>query len=110
VLSAISLVSNRLQWRLSEYVTGIFLLLGGVWFPPTVLPAALSKISSVLPLTWFLTSVRAAMLSTPGISLNYSLLYLAISSFVSLLLAFGLFSFCENYAKSHGILDAKAEA
>jgi ABC-2 type transport system permease protein len=110
VLSAISLVNNRLQWSLSEYVAGIFLLLGGVWFPPTVLPAALAKISSVLPLTWFLTSVRAAMIPTTGINLDYSILYLAISSFASLLFAFGVFSYCEKYAKSRGILDAKAEA
>jgi ABC-2 type transport system permease protein len=110
VLSAISLVNNRLQWSLSEYVAGIFLLLGGVWFPPSVLPGALAKISSVLPLTWFLTSVRAAMLPTGGINLDYSILYLAISSFASLLFAFWIFSLCENYAKSRGILDAKAEA
>src|SRR5947209_1156504 len=84
ILSAISIVNNRLQWSLSEYVAGIFLVLGGVWFPPSVLPAVLAKISGVLPLTWFLTSVRAAMLPTTGINLEFSLLYLAISSLASL--------------------------
>ncbi|MFI5420956.1 MAG: ABC transporter permease [Nitrososphaerales archaeon] len=110
ILAAISLVSNRLQWSLSEYVTGIFLLLGGVWFPPTILPSILPKISSVLSLTWFLTSVRVAMIATPGISLGYSLLYLGITSFASLFIALGIFSFCEQYAKSRGIIDSKAEA
>ncbi|MDA4129985.1 MAG: ABC transporter permease [Thaumarchaeota archaeon] len=110
ILSAISLVSNRLQWSLSEYVIGVFLLLCGVWFPPTVLPPVLNMISNVLPVTWFLTSVRQSMLPSGGINLGYSLLYLGISSFASIVFAFGVFSWCERYAKSRGIIDSKAEA
>lgn len=110
VLSAVSLVSNRLQWSLSEYVTGIFLLLGGVWFSPSILPDGIGKISEVLPLTWFLSSVRESMIPQTGINLEYSLLYLAISSFVSIFLAYGIFSACENFARRRGILDRKAEA
>ncbi len=110
VLSAVSLVSNRLQWSLSEYVTGVFLLLGGVWFSPSILPAPLGEISRVLPLTWFLSSVRESMIPATGINLGYSILYLAISSFVSIFIAYGIFSACEDFARRHGILDRKAEA
>jgi ABC-2 type transport system permease protein len=110
VLSAVSLVSNRLQWSLSEYVTGVFLLLGGVWFPPSVLPAGLGQISQILPLTWFLESVRESMIPQTGINLGYALLYLAISSFVAILIAYEIFSACESYARHKGILDRKSEA
>jgi ABC-2 type transport system permease protein len=110
VLTAISLVSNRLQWSMSEYVTGIFLLFGGVLFPPTMLPPIARDFSNILPVTWFLTAVRASMMPEFSSILGSSLVNLAIASAASIILALGIFSFCENLAKRKGIIDRKAEA
>ncbi len=109
VLTAISLVSNRLQWSMSEYVTGIFLLFGGVWFPPSILPPVASQFSMILPVTWFLQSVRASMIPKFASLLEPSLIYLAVSSIVSVVVAYSVFSYCENLAKRKGIIDRKAE-
>ena len=109
ILASISLVSNRLQWSMSEYATGIFLLFGGVWYPPTILPTGLAQFSQILPITWFLQSVRASMISSYANTLQSSIIYLGISSVVSVLVAYGAFTFCENVAKKRGIIDRKAE-
>ncbi len=111
VLSAVSLVSNRLQWSLSEYVNGIFLLFGGVWFPPSLLPTPLPQISYALPITWFLDAVRASMVpGSTGVPLATSLAYLVISSIATVVIAYAFFAYCEGMAKRKGILDRKAEA
>ena len=111
VLSGVSLVSNRLQWNLNEYVNAIFLLLGGAWFQPSLLPFPLPQISYVLPVTWFLDAVRKSIMpDSTGIPLYTSVLYLAISSAVTAIVAYAFFTWCESYAKKRGIIDRKAEA
>jgi ABC-2 type transport system permease protein len=109
ILSAVSLVSNRLQFSMSEYATGIFLLFGGVWFQPSILPPVAAQFSSILPITWFLASVRASMIAADSSSLGISLFYLAISSVASVLAAYTFFAICERFAKNRGIIDRKAE-
>lgn len=111
MLSGVSLVSNRLQWNLNEYVNAIFLLLGGVWFPPSLLPSPLPQISYALPVTWFLNAVRESMVpGSTGFLLYTSILYLAISSVATLIVAYYFFTWCESYARQRGIIDRKAEA
>ena len=109
LLSGINLLSTRLQFTLSEYVSGIFFLLGDVIFPPSMLPSPLNLLASSLPITYYIRAVRASVLPgtwdtiLPNIVM---LLLLAIIITIVGLLGFGA---SEKRAKHLGILDRKSE-
>jgi ABC-2 type transport system permease protein len=109
LLSGINLLSTKLQFTLSEYVSGIFFLLGDVIFPPSMLPSPLNLLSSALPITYYIRAVRASVLSgawdaiLPNMAM---LLLLAMIITVAGLLGFGA---AEKRAKRLGILDRKSE-
>jgi len=108
MLYGVSLISAKLEWALGEYVSGIFFLLGGVIFPPEVLPTWVQPLSNVLPLTYFLRVVRTSMLS-PGAPLPASdLLYLVLYSLATAALGLFVFRLAEQRAKKRGLIDMKA--
>jgi len=49
------------------------------------------------------------MISQYSDMLQTSLFFLSISSVASIVVAYGVFSYCENLAKKRGIIDRKAE-
>src|SRR5213593_734257 len=67
MLCAVTIVSNRMEFILGDSVSGIFFLLGGVIFPISLLPGPVQYLSNVLPVTYFLDTVRESFgLPTPG--------------------------------------------
>ena len=58
MLCAVNIVSNRMEFVLGDSVSGVFFLLGGVIFPISLLPGPVQYVSNVLPVTYFLDTVR----------------------------------------------------
>src|SRR5207247_7391879 len=58
MLCAVNIVSNRMEFILGDSVSGVFFLLGGVIFSISLLPAPVQYVSNVLPVTYFLNTVR----------------------------------------------------
>ena len=108
MLSAINIVSNRLEFILGESLAGIFFLLGGVIFPVTALPNWVQPLSAVLPITYFLDAVRDSFgLGTGNALLDLGFLFvttIAISIF-----AYAVYRRAELRAKRLGLFDRKSE-
>lgn len=108
MLSAINIVSNRLEFILGESLAGIFFLLGGVIFPVTALPNWVQPLSAVLPVTYFLDAVRDSFgLGTGNALLDLGFLFvttIAISIF-----AYAVYRRAELRAKRLGLFDRKSE-
>ncbi len=108
MLSAISIVSNRLEFILGDSVAGVFFLLGGVIFPITALPSWVQPISAALPVTYFLDVVRDGFgLSTSNYL--FDLAYLALSTVGIVILGILVFRRAELRAKRLGLFDRKSE-
>ena len=110
MLTAISIVSNRLEFIMGESIAGIFFLLGGVIFPTNALPEAIRPISATLPVTYFLDVVRDSFrLGATGSNPLLDLGYLALSTLGIILLATFVFNRAELRAKKLGLFDRKSE-
>ncbi len=108
MLTAVSIVSNRLEFILGESIAGIFFLLGGVIFPVSALPDFTRPISTVLPVTYFLDVVRDSFglgNSDPLMDLGY----LALTTLGIIALSFFVFRRAELRAKRLGLFDRKSE-
>ncbi len=108
MLTAVSIVSNRLEFIMGESIAGIFFLLGGVIFPVSALPGAIRPISTVLPVTYFLDVVRDSFgleTSDPLVDLGY----LALTTLGIIALSFFVFRRAELRAKRLGLFDRKSE-
>ncbi len=108
MLSAVNIVSNRLEFILGESIAGIFFLLGGVIFRTSALPEVIRPISAVLPVTYFLDAVRDSFGLGGGDPL-LDLGYLALSTLGIILLAAFVFNRAELRAKKLGLFDRKSE-
>jgi len=79
---------NPLNWLIGSFST----LFGGVFFPITILPGWLQKVSYFLPITYSLRAMRHALLqSYPFQELGFDILILALFSVV--LLPFSIYAF-----------------
>ncbi len=108
MLTAVSIVSNRLEFIMGESIAGVFFLLGGVIFPVTALPDVIRPISAVLPVTYFLDVVRDSFglgISDPLMDLGY----LALTTLGVIVLSFFVFRRAELRAKRLGLFDRKSE-
>ncbi len=108
MLTAVSIVSNRLEFILGESIAGVFFLLGGVIFPVSALPDAIRPLSTVLPVTYFLDVVRDSFglgTSDPRMDLGY----LALTTLGIIVLSFFVFRRAELRAKKLGLFDRKSE-
>src|SRR6266702_4432466 len=109
MLCAVNIVSNRMEFILGDSVSGVFFLLGGVIFSISLLPAPVQYVSNVLPVTYFLDTVRESFgLQTPG---NYisNLAILGLTTVASLILGISVFRLAERRAKRLGLFDRKSE-
>lgn len=80
-------------------------LLGGVYFPITVLPPILQNISFIFPITYSLNAMRHSLLNGYSISeLSPDLLSLALFSAIMMPLSIAFFSFAVKKAKQKGSL------
>ena len=92
---------NPVDWL----VTGISWLLGGVYYPVSVLPDWLQKISYMLPITHSLEGMRMALLKGSSIGeLTNSVMALGIFSIIMLPISVLSFRMAVRQAKIHGSL------
>lgn len=108
LLCAVSIVSNRMEFILGDSVSGVFFLLGGVIFPISLLPGPVQLVSRILPVTYFMNTVRESFGVLNG---NYllDLGYLALTAVGALILGVTVFRFAEERAKKLGLFDRKSE-
>jgi ABC-type polysaccharide/polyol phosphate export permease len=109
ILSGINLVSTRLHMNLSEYVSGIFFLLGDVIFPPTTLPYPLYLISYALPVTYYTRAVRSSLIDGTWNTIVPNLQMLLLVSILTAVVASIVFAAAEKRAKRLGVIDRKSE-
>jgi ABC-2 type transport system permease protein len=88
VVAAFTVVIKRATALLGMMIAGLALL-GGVYFPISVLPAPLEQLANILPFTWALDVVRAALLGGDVDPAQLAGLYAA----VAVLLPIALFGF-----------------
>jgi ABC-2 type transport system permease protein len=103
--SVLPLLSPEKGEQMTVAVQGVLLLVSGVYYPLSVLPAALRVVGQASPLTYTLTGIRSALLDHAGIG--------ALLGTVGLLLAMGavlipggvvVFAKAERRAKRLGLL------
>ncbi len=109
IFSGINLVTARIQFALPDYVSGIFYLLGGVVFPPEILPAWAQSVSNVLPVTYFLRAIRSAFLPQANSTFVMDLFYLALTTIVTAFIGVAVFKAAEYKARKDGLIDRKEE-
>lgn len=86
-------------------VRGIFMIFCGITFPVAVLPGWLRGLAAVLPLTYAIHAVRAALLANAGwAELSADLLVLSAYAIAAPLLGYSLFGIVERGARRRGDL------
>ncbi len=83
-------------------ITGALALLGGVWFPVTLLPGVVRWVAQLLPFTWGVAALRDCLLSGHVDVLR--LTGLLVSGLVVMAAALWLFGASVAYAKRRGSL------
>jgi len=109
VLCGINIMTSRVQFMLSEYVSGILYLFGGVVFLPEMLPSWGQAISNALPITYFLRSVRFSILHQANFNLQIELMYLVLTTIATIFVGAAVFKVSEYKARKDGLIDRKEE-
>jgi len=109
VLCGVNIMTSRVQFMLSEYVSGILYLFGGVVFLPSVLPLWGQAVSSALPITYFLSCVRFSFLQQTSATVQTDLLYLVVTMIGTIIVGFLIFRFAMYRARKEGLIDRKEE-
>lgn len=105
ILSAVFIMIAKRGNPVDWLVINVSWLLGGVYYPVSVLPQWLQKISYVLPITHALEGMRLAMLKGYSIrALSESVLALGLFSIIMLPLSIILFRLAVRKAKIDGSL------
>jgi ABC-2 type transport system permease protein len=115
LLGAATLQMARHFWSVGESVAGALYLFCGAIFPIDALPAWLRPLAYALPLTYWLESLRRAVLgsaaskqispSLAGISDAQLLLILAGVTLVTAFLSIHFFRWSEHQAREKGLID-----
>jgi len=109
ILCGINIMTSKVQFVLSEYVSGILYLFGGVIFMPQILPSWGQAISNALPVTYFLRIVRYSILGQSGFAVQTDLLYLVLTMFATIMIGLGFFKVAMYKARRDGLIDKKEE-
>jgi ABC-2 type transport system permease protein len=109
ILCGVNIMTSKVQFMLSDYVSGILYLFGGVVFLPQVLPSWGQAVSSVLPITYFLKNVRSSFLQQAPATVQTDLLYLIVTMIGTIIVGFLIFRFAEYRARKEGLIDRKEE-
>ncbi len=89
----------------TPFVGSLMALLGGVFFPPELLPSSLALLSRLLPLTWAVEGLRGVLLEGKGTA-ELGAVLAALGLFTALLLPASLafFTLALKVARRHGLL------
>jgi ABC-2 type transport system permease protein len=109
ILSGINIMTSKVQFMLTEYVSGILYLFGGVVFNPQILPSWGQTISNALPITYFLDSIRLSILHQGSLNAYTNLLYLVITMIATIIVGAGVFKVAMYKARRDGLIDKKEE-
>jgi ABC-2 type transport system permease protein len=109
ILCGVNIMTSKVQFMLSDYVSGVLYLFGGVVFLPSVLPLWGQAVSSVLPITYFLSCVRSSFLQQASATVQTNLLYLVVTMIGTIIVGFLIFRFAMYRARKEGLIDRKEE-
>jgi ABC-2 type transport system permease protein len=115
LLGAATMQMARHYWSVGESVAGALYLLCGSIFPIDVLPAWLRPVCYALPLTYWLESLRRAILgseasraistSLAGIGDGQLLLILLAATLITGVVSIFFFRWSEHQAREKGLID-----
>ncbi|MEW5764417.1 MAG: ABC transporter permease [Acidobacteriota bacterium] len=105
ILAASFLLIFQRGEPVTPFVGGLMALLGGVFFPPELLPPSLALLSRLVPLTWAVEGLRGVLLEGKGTG-DLGVVFAALGLFTALLLpaSFVYFTFALKVARRHGLL------
>jgi ABC-2 type transport system permease protein len=109
ILCGINIMTSKVQFMLTEYVSGILYLFGGVVFKPEILPTWGQAISNALPITYFLRIARFSILHQTGFDVQTSLLYLVVTMIATIIVGALAFRVAMYKARRDGLIDKKEE-
>jgi ABC-2 type transport system permease protein len=109
ILCGINIMTSKVQFMLTEYVSGILYLFGGVVFKPEYLPSWGQQISNALPVTYFLNMIRFSFLHEPTFDVQMNLLYLVVTMVATVLIGMAVFRLAMFKARRDGLIDKKEE-
>lgn len=109
ILCGVNIMTSKVQFMLSDYVSGILYLFGGVVFLPSVLPLWGQAVSSILPITYFLSCVRSSFLQQTSGTVQTNLLLLVVTMIGTIIVGFLIFRFAMHWARKEGLIDRKEE-
>jgi ABC-2 type transport system permease protein len=103
--AVLPLISPEKGIQLGYVGQGVMLVVSGVYYPVSVLPAWMEWISTISPATYALRGIREAILEGAGVGALWGDLWpLIVIGFVSIPLGLWVFQLGERYAKRHGKL------
>jgi ABC-2 type transport system permease protein len=111
LLGGVSLITARHNFYIGEAVAGALYLLCGAVFPIDVLPKPLQLIGQALPLTYWLESLRRALLGRgvgeilASLSNEVLVFILAASTMVLAVISLAFYRWAEHTAKEKGLID-----
>lgn len=118
-LGGITFLTARHSIGINEGVAGVFYVMSGIIFPITALPTWAQSISKLLPVTYWMDSMRRAVMPDAmaelgsgvdvtglgDISNLYIMVYLAISTAVFFALSMAVFKYADGVARRKGKID-----
>ncbi|MEW5748005.1 MAG: ABC transporter permease [Candidatus Thermoplasmatota archaeon] len=120
-LGGITFLTARHSIGINEGVAGVFYVMSGIIFPITALPTWAQSISKALPVTYWMDSMRRALMPEAmdalrlaetgditglgGFSDLYITAFLAISAAVFFVLSLGVFRYADVVARRKGKID-----
>ena len=120
-LGGITFLTARHSIGINEGVAGVFYVMSGIIFPITALPGWAQSISKALPVTYWMDSMRRALMPEAmdalrlaesgditglgGFSDLYIMVFLAISAAVFFVLSLGVFRYADVVARRKGKID-----
>jgi len=105
IISAAFIIVFKRGDPVNWVVSSLSILLGGVFFPYTVLPGWMQFFSRLLPMTWSLDGIRSALLKGAGFaSLWREFLALAVIAAILVPTSLTLFALAVRHARRVGSL------
>ncbi len=120
-LGGVSFLTAKHSIGINEGMAGVFYVLSGVVFPITILPTWVQPVSKILPVTYWMESVRRAVepgvmreladtsgfdvTGMGGVSDLTMMLYLLVSAVAFFVLSIGIFRIADHIARKKGKVD-----